>query len=260
MRKLMKYYIVSGSTVEERISYLPIRSSTVKKSRGIRRAGSSSARKISANERQEELRLGRILNANFQQGGYLVTLKYSDSRLPADYEELCKNGEKLMRRLRILCQRAGVPLKRVLVNANWSPKRGAPARLHHHLVINELPLDLLKELWPEGELDIRTLERGKDLTSLAAYLCRNVRAEGKRKWAPSRGLAGPTYSEPEPVENTEAIEIPISAANIHQQPTLDDDGRQVGAYLRCTLPEPPKIVHGRLVIPRPPKRGGHKRC
>lgn len=255
MKKLMQYFIISGQVIETRRSYLSVRSG--RRTRGTRRAGSSSARKISANEKQEALRLGRILNANFGEGGYLVTLKYSSGRLPGSYEELCANGEKLMRKLRLLCRKQGSELKRVLVNANWSPKRNAPARFHHHVVINEIPLGLLRQLWPEGEMDVRTLKRG-DLTGLAAYLCQNVKAEGKKMWSPSRGLEKPVFSEPVPVDGVDGILAPAGATDVYQEPTYDEDGRQVGAYMRCTLPDKPRMRGGQIILPRPPKRGGHR--
>ena len=255
MKRLMQYTIISGKVIETRRAYLPVRS--VGRTRGTRRAGASSARKIAANEKQEALRLGRLLNANFGEGGYLVTLKYDNGRLPGDYEALCENGEKLMRKLRLLCRKEGVAIKRILVNANWSPKRDAPARLHHHVVINEIPLGILKQLWPEGEMDIRTLDKG-DLTGLAVYLCKNVKAEGRKKWNPSRGLEKPVVSEPVPVDEIDGIQTPSGASEIYQEPTYDEDGRQIGAYLRCVLPEKPRMRGGQIILPKPRKRGGRR--
>ena len=215
-------------------------------------------RKISHNERQEALRLARILNANFYGGGYLVTFKYSPDRLPGDYEELCRNGQALMKKLAALCKKSGAVLKRVLINANWSPKKDCAARLHHHVVLNEIPMNLLRELWPEGEIDVKSLRKG-DLTGLAAYLYQNVKAgPGKKHWSPSRNLDKPIYTEPVPVAAAEGIEPPAGAAQIYQEPSFDEDGRQVGSYLRCVLPEPPKVRGSQVIIPKA-KRGGRKR-
>ena len=250
----MKYHIVSGPVVETRVSLLPVKSP--RKTRGTRKAGSSSMRKISLNERQEALRLARILNANFFGGGYLVTFKYSDGRLPADYEALCRNGQALMKKLSALCRKNGTQLKRVLINANHNPKKDCAARFHHHVVLNEIPMNLLRELWPEGEIDVRSLRMG-DLTNLAAYLYQNVKVgAGKKHWAPSRNLDKPIYTEPVPVADEE-IEPPAGAAQIYQEPSFDEDGRQVGSYLRCVLPEPPKVRGSQVIIPKP-KRGGRK--
>lgn len=253
----MQYYIVSGPVVETRRSYLTVRS--VRKTRGTRRAGASSAKKIAQNEKQEALRLARLLNANFYTGGYLISATFSPDRLPGSYEELCKVGAAFMRKLSAVCKKRGVELKRVLIPANWSPKDDRPARFHLHVVVNEIPLDTLAGLWPTEELSVRGLRHG-DLTNLAVYLYRNVRTEpGKKRWHPSRNLAKPVFSEPQEVTEVDGIEPPAGASEIYQEPTLDEDGRVVGSYLRCVLPEPPRIRGGQIILPKPPKRGGHKR-
>lgn len=254
----MEYHIISGKVVETRRSWLPYRSAP-KKKRGTRKAGSSSERKISANERAEKQRLARLLNTNFSDGGYFVSFKYSDKRRPKSYEETRAAGEKLMRKLRAMCRKEGIELKRVLVNANWSPKWNRKAGYHHHAVINKIPLSILQELWPEDELDIQRLKRG-DLSALASYLCDNVHPEesGQKKWSPSKNLDKPVYTEPVPVSDPDGI-LPIAGATeIVQSPVYDEDGKQVGGYMRCTLPARPEIKGSRVVLPKI-KRGGHKR-
>ena len=47
MRRLVKYYIIAGRTVEEKRSWLPAGPS-IRKQRGARRAGASSLKKIKA--------------------------------------------------------------------------------------------------------------------------------------------------------------------------------------------------------------------
>lgn len=259
MRRLMEYHIISGKVVETRRSFLPCRGKP-KKQRGPRRAGASSEKKITLNEIQEKQRLARLLNTNFWEGGYLVTLKYADNRLPESYEDAKIDGEKMMRKLRDLCKKEGAELRRVLVTANWSPKRNAPARLHHHMVINKIPLAMMEKLWPEGEMYIETLKDG-DLSKLASYLCDNVRLEesGKKKWSPSRNLEKPVYTEPVEVSDPDGIQPMAGATETVQEPTYNEDGKQVGGYMRCTLPERPEIKGGRIILPKIKKRGGHKR-
>lgn len=258
-KKLMEYHIISGSVIETRRTYLPARNGA-KKARGTRRAGASSAKKIVANERQEALRLGRLLNSNFGDGGWLVTLKYDDSRLPENYEALCENGSKLMRKLNSLCKKEGVTLKRVLINANFNPRLQRPARLHHHLVVNDISLDLIRKLWPADQLHIRSLEK-RDLTDLASYLVANANeiGEGKKKWYSSQNLDKPVYSEPVEVAELDGIQIPAGALQTVQQPTFDEEGRQIGSYMRCLMAEKPTIKGGVIKIPKPAKRGGKKR-
>lgn len=259
MRCLMEYHIISGNVVETRRSVLPCRA-TPKKTRGTRKAGNSSVKKINQNERAEILRLARSLNSNFGEGGYFLTWKYPDEKLPADYAAAKKDGEKMMRKLRLLCQKEGVELKRILVTANWKPQWDKPARLHHHLIINKIPLSIIQQLWPDGEIYIESLKKG-DLSGLAAYLCDNVRFEdgySGRKWSPSQNLEKPIYTEPVPVSAPDIEPMP-GATEIVQEPTYNEDGKQIGAYMRCTLLARPEIRGGRVILPKKKKRGGHKR-
>lgn len=283
MKRLMQYYIISGNVLEGRQSVLPDKGG--RRPRGIRRAGTSSAKKISANERQEALRLARVIRENFTGRDVFVSLKFDNERLPKNYEELCERGEKLMRKLRSLCAKEGVELRRILVNANWSPRRCCPARLHHHMILNREALPLLMKLWPEDQIDYVNL-RGKDYTELAGYMAANAKSAGEidpddyrrwergwkgacpfadlwrraggKKWAPSKGLRKPVYSEPVPAPTPGSIPVPAGATDVIMQPSYDEEGRQTGCYMRCVLPERPKLRGGQIVLPGRAKRGGRQ--
>lgn len=284
MKKLMQYYIVSGNVLEGRQAVLSDKGG--RRPRGIRRAGASSLKKIKSNEQQEALRLARIINGSFTCRDLFVTFKYDDSRLPDSYDDLCANGEKLLRKLREGCKKAGVPLRRVLINANWAPRRLCPARFHHHIVINQEALPVLLQLWPADQIQYENL-RGNDFSVLAGYLAANAKALNEidpedrerwertykgpgsfadrwrkpngKKWTASKGMAKPVYSEPVPAETPGVIPVPVGAKDVIMEPTYDEDGRQIGCYMRCTLPEPPTIRGGQIKLQLPKKRGGHKR-
>ncbi|MFX7845333.1 hypothetical protein ABTK14_24050, partial [Acinetobacter baumannii] len=79
----MEYQIISGNVVEIRRCMLSSRQAlAVGKKRAPRTAGTSSKKKIDANEREAVKRLARIINCNFRPGDLWLTLKYSDDRLP----------------------------------------------------------------------------------------------------------------------------------------------------------------------------------
>lgn len=264
MVQLMEYHIISGCVVETRRSLLS--ASRKKKRRGTRRAGASSEKKIKANEDAEVLRLARVLNTNFMEnGGYHAVLKYSDERRPATYEETRKDGEKAMRKLRELCNKKGIKLKRILVTGNWSTKRDFKTdKWHHHVILCAEALPLLLQIWPQREITIYSIKK-QDLTGLAWYLYKNVRQpeDGSTKykvWSSSKGLDKPIYTEPIPVSELVGIE-PIPGAIITcQTPTYDPDHEQiVGSYRRCYLPERPKVRGGMIILPKAKKRGGRKR-
>lgn len=284
MKKLMQYYILSGHVLEGRQAVLPDKGG--RRPRGIRRAGNSSVKKIAANERQEGLKLARLLQENFDVDDLFVSLKFSQGRLPADYEALCREGEKLMRKLRLECTKDGVELRRVLVPANWSPRRCHPARYHFHVIINREALPCLLKLWPKEELSFENLQ-GRNYTKLGSYMVGNAktaseidpddykrwerewkgpgefaacwRKAGGKKWYASKNLRKPIYSEPTPAETPGSIPVPAGATDVVMEPIYNEEGSQVGCYMRCVLPTRPKLRGGQIVLPIPRKRGGHKK-
>ena len=264
MRRLMEYRIVSGRTVEIRRSWI----STARdyhKPRGHRRAGSSSAAKMKANERDCVRRLARLINCNFEAGDAQVALKYDDLHYPGEYETAkAVLTKKFLPMLRKEYRKVtGKNLQAVWVTANWSPKKEAPARLHHHIVLQRDATEMARKIWEErfgglGSFAMESLDGRGDHTDLAAYMAANVhgRPAGENKWSACRGMKQPIYEEPVEVKDVEDIQ-PIYLARVHDvSESRDEDGRIISKYMRCTLPERPKIRGGQIIYPR---RQGRKR-
>ena len=262
MRIAMEYKIISGSVVEVKRTWMNARPN-VKKPRGQRIAGNTSERKIRQNEIEKKKQLARILNANIGKGWLLVTLKYDDAHLPADYEALKESGKKFCRTLRTAFKAAnGRNPRMVLANANWNPTEDCPARLHHHIVIEDCSWDMLRDIWPTPNgVSIEPIDGRADHTALAVYLVDNVhgRPRGENAWSTSRGnLEKPIYTEPTPVDNVEEIEIIPTARQTAFERLDDEDGRAVSTYIRCILPCKPTVRGRQIILPRPQKRGGRK--
>lgn len=268
MRIPVEYKIISGSVVEKKRTWMTTKSAE-KKYRGTRIAGNTSERKIRQNEMERKKQLARILNCNLEKGWAFATLKYDDAHLPADYEALRESGKKFLRDLRTAFKAAyGRNPKYIFVNANWEPPKGGrgdgrPARFHHHLVIEPCSWDLLRELWPTPNgVSIEPIDGRDDHTALAKYLVDNVHGleRGQCVWTTSRGnLLKPIYTEPEPVDNVEDIEIIPTARQTAFERLDDEDGRAVSTYIRCILPCKPTVRGRQIILPRPPKRGGRKK-
>lgn len=247
----MEYHIISGKVIETRRCWMTARSGP--KVRGQRKAGNTSVRKIAANEQESVKRLARILNTNFTDGFLFVTLKYSPENLPPDYPSARAVIDKFLRSARSLYRKDHDDTFRyVKVDANWSPKKGRPARLHHHVVMSPASLDMLEKLWPAGEFHVKRVCNPGDLTTLASYLIANVEGlePGQKKWSCSKGLDKPIYTEPKPVEDVESVAPLPNTQVVEANQTLDEDGLVSGSYMRCLSRERIKVRGGQVVMPR----------
>jgi hypothetical protein len=278
MKKLMRYYVISGQTVEEQAGMLPSNADR-KKPRGVRRAGASSASKIRSNERSSVRRLARLAACNFGAGDGFVTLKYDGGHYPGSqspgenvpgsegYEKAEEILARFLRKLRAAYRRqTGAALRAIWQTANFSPYRQAPARLHHHLLLPRDAVELARSIWQDfggqGTVIDRDLSSDPDRTRLAEYMATNVqgRTPGQKGWSSSRGLRQPVFSEPEEIGSIEEIRPPAGAVIREVREITDEDGIVIGRYQRYVLPEAPRLRGGQIVMPRPPKRGGRRPC
>lgn len=145
MKKLMRYRITAGRAVEVRDVLMETRRGNTA---GARR-GKSSAKQLKRNEDEAVLILARQLNANCKGGDLFLTLKYSDSRLPATREEAKRIARNFMR-----AAGQGVPedhgekAQVVAGDCQACPRRrgtGAPAPPRGHGCHG---LELIAQHWP----------------------------------------------------------------------------------------------------------------
>lgn len=272
MKKLMKYYVISGRTVEEVASKLSSKADRQKK-RGIRRAGTSSEAKIKANERSSVRRLARGIACNFEAGDAFVTLKYDAEHYPGSmnpaenvpgsegYIKAQGDLTRFLRKLRAAYRKkTGKALKGYWETANWSPKRKAPARLHQHLVVPSDAVEIIRSIWTAfggaGTVIIRDLDGDPDRTRIADYMVHNVSGTrpGEKGWSGSRGMDQPLLSEPEEISDIDELQPPAGAIIKAADEVTDEDGIVVGKYIRYVLPEAPQLKGGRIVLPKKTRR------
>lgn len=260
MRQLMEYKIISGRVTEIRRSYLPVRKEgEPAPKRAPRVAGSSSEKKIRENEKSSALEAARVVNATFGKGDAFITAKYDDEHLPASYEDAEADIAKALRETRKQFKKIyGRNPILFWVTANWSPKRQAPARLHQHIITERDAEPIFRAAWQGGGYNLEELDNRGDHTDLAAYLVANVHGRpNKKKWHASRNVSRPIYTEPEAVEDVEAIKPEKGSVVKAFVSVSDEDGHVTSTYMRCLLPTAPKVRGGKVVTPKKRKRGGH---
>lgn len=223
--------------------------------RAKRVAGASSLKKIAANEREAVRRLARIINCNFGAGDLWLTLKYSDARLPANYEDAKVLASKFLRKAKAEYKAAtGKSLRYIITTSCTNPRTGGEARLHHHLVMDRLAYEIICKYWPANEISYTIMDNRGDHTAMAKYMIDNSPKEaGKKKWSTSRGLKKPIYTEPEQISEIDKIEAPCGATVKENTLIQDEESGFEFAYMRCVVETAPKVRGNKITIPKKTK-------
>lgn len=180
---------------------------------------------------------GTILDANFSyaRGDRFVTLRYDDGHLP----ETAELGEGMLTRFLAWCRKwarkNGGSFRFFAVTAN-KKRSGEEARLHHHLVMSGIPTEVLREGWPYGTVDDRSLWDEESHGALAAYLVKQA-AGGKnaKKWRSSRNLERTVMISEQEVAPESRYRIPKGAKIIWQGEY--DPGAGKLLHMKLRMPE-----------------------
>lgn len=143
------------------------------------------------NKRKAATEMTILMNENFRPGDYHVTLTYAPGESPETIEDAKKDRADFIDRLRRRMKRGGVDFKYILVTEVG--KRGA---LHHHMVMNQIATDWIRETWGKGRIDIHPLDDTGQYSRLAEYFSKFAiqfrRLGGKgRAWTRSKNLFRP---------------------------------------------------------------------
>lgn len=261
MARLVEYKIISGRVAETRRCYMSVRSILPKSKRAPRVAGNSNEQKIKANELSSKREAARVLNCNMIEGDVHLICKYDAEHYPESYEAAVADFEKTLARARYQAKKQGIEdLKIFWVNANWSPKRNAPARWHHHVVCSAAGFELFKKAWKGGGFWCEWLDSRADHSELGFYLVENVHVTeaNQRRWHCTRNMERPIYTEPVEVEEIEGLQPEKGEIIKEFTENTDEDGRVVSSYMRCVLPYRAKVRGGKVIKPRNEKRRKRK--
>ena len=159
----------------------------------VRKPGSTGAQR-KLNEKNARKYCKRLINANFGNGDYWITLTYDNEHLPDTIEEAIRDMTNYIRRVNYRRKKEGLkPVKYIFVT-----EQGAKTnRIHHHLVIEKgnMTADDLEELWKKGSRNNvrRIAEDENGLAGLSEYLTKDPK--GRKRWHSSKNLKKPKVSK-----------------------------------------------------------------
>ena len=168
--------ITAGRLVVVGCYTIPTPRSTERERKALREISSAAQMTINANRSWQRLEL--LLAANFGRRDLHVVLTYDDEHLPANRQAAVQRVRKMLPQLRAVRKSRGQELKYIYVTEQLSSEGG---RLHHHMVVNGTgaDLDVLRSLWPYGEVELETLDTWQGYEALAKYLTKEPKVESE---------------------------------------------------------------------------------
>lgn len=165
-----------------------------KRGRGRPPEGKEDESSRKAHARRAEQNLRWILNENFRDGSdALVTLSWKKGAAPEDSAEMRRRVRNFLRRLKTRYLKTGKELRYV-----YTMEIGPKGSRHVHMVINDVDLRELGQVWDGGALDVQPLNSNGQYAKIAAYFVKyntkTEETEGKKlgkKYNASRNLRKP---------------------------------------------------------------------
>ena len=110
-----------------------------------------SQKKINLRKAITELTI--LMNANFVPGDYHITLTYERDKRAETVEEAKRDRKIFLDRLRRRMKKEKEICKYIVVT-----EVGVRGALHHHMVMNQVPVEWIRQAWKHGRIDIRPLD------------------------------------------------------------------------------------------------------
>lgn len=132
----------------------------------------------------------RIVNANFTESDYKLDLTYATEHHPESDEAAERELKNYLRRLKHWRKKNGLPALKYVAVTEKGKKLG---RFHHHLIVNDMPAKVLKEMWTNGRSQTDLLQFDENgCADLVRYMMKQAREVfGKPKYSRSRNLVIP---------------------------------------------------------------------
>ena len=145
------------------------------------------------NDKNSRKHLIRLINTNFSNKDYSVTLTYDNNNLPSDEEKAKKDVYNYLRRVKRYLKKNDLPsLKYIAVIEYKEQKENSKAvRIHHHVIMSgDIPRDKVEEIWGKGRANADRLQSDEfEFEALGRYISKDPK--GSKRWCQSKNLKQP---------------------------------------------------------------------
>lgn len=163
--------------------------------KGIKKANKKAQRNL--NDKNSTKYAIRLINKNFTNGDYWLTVTYNKNNLPSNIEEAQKDASNYMRRINYHLKKKGLPNAKYVYITEYHDKGGQSVRVHHHIIIScGLTMDEVESLWKKGDRnEIRRISRDEyGIVGLAKYISKaKKKGKNEKRWKSSTNLEKVTF-------------------------------------------------------------------
>lgn len=194
--------------------------------------------------RRAVLQLTWLMNANFQDGDYLVTLDYQKAERPKDRERMNKDFTNFWDRLNRRLNKLGLPPAKYI----RVMEIGTKGARHHHMLLPQMDVKIIQECWKAGGINVKPLYTDGNYRGIAEYFVKytkkTMETEGremKKLWYPSKGLKRVKKGEPREIKSREICQIKIPKGYYLDKESVKQgiseyDGYNTFSYILVKIP------------------------
>ena len=198
------------------------------------------------NEERSRRKLIQLIDANFDERDYHVTLTYAGT--PPAYDQARKDVKNFLRAVKRKREQRGLDELKYVYTIE-DEQDGKRKRIHIHAIMNGgISREELEQIWGQGYANADNLQPDENgLEAIARYITKQQK--NRRKWARSRNLKMPKVRTSDTkVSNARvrrlAVDFPNSAKEImerlypnytHTKTVMRFSDVVDGAYIRCVM-------------------------
>lgn len=153
---------IAGNTIERYKYYSPGAHPKGERREKKEKPSKESVKK--ANLKRAERKLRRLMNTNFKDGDYSLTLDFYKEQRPGNSEDMQGMVQTFLKRLRYRYKKAGKQMKYIYVK-----EVGPKGARHIHMVLNKCDTDWIRECWTYGGIHIDPMFTEGQYSKLASY-------------------------------------------------------------------------------------------
>lgn len=221
---------VAGNTIEHRFYY-----TFYEHPKGAKRNAKKNEtpdRIKRSNLRKAETALRRLMNANFKDGDFLLTLDFCKVKKPADSKEMQSEISNFLRRLKTRFKKLKKDLKYIYVK-----EIGSRGGRHIHMLLPRCDTEIIRESWRAGGIHIAPLYSGGQYAAIAEYFIKYSRkteeTEGAligRRWTSSKNLVKPKVTKRKCKRDTFSTHIKVKAGYYIDQDSIKHGVSELTGY------------------------------